>query len=418
MPRRLIGALLCVAAFSLPACSQPSEVQVANTAASQVFEGNLTWLPCGPIECSHAVVPVSYESANSPTVDVAIYRRLATTGKQKRTVFVLPDREFGYSARELVERAPLLLGSASNAFTLIGIAPRGATGSAMPAGSETEIGTLNNADDLELVRKELNLKKVSVLAWGSGATTATAWLYEKPRVIDAAVLDTPLDPATALTAQAPQHIAATKLGVQTAVLWCASHLSCPMNANVAKELNKLKTDIRLQRVPPSVTFDALDRLALSTIAVGEAGPFFTSITKAMNGDATAFEAFAGTQPTLTDAYARCADVSHKDAAVIAAAHNAVVPYKFTIGTEAQLYGMCAQLPESTRPLPKMKPSVISSEAKVMVTVARGDQVTAPSVPRTMAQKMKWQYQSVYANRHLVLTFDAAITAAAMQFLAS
>lgn len=389
------------------------------SSASDIAETTIAWLPCGPIECGQIEVPVAHESAESNSmVKLSMYRRIAVTGEKKQTVFVLPDREYGYSARELVERAPLLLGNASNAFTLIGISPRGSNDSAMPTGRETEIGTLHSADDVEFIRNALNIKKVSVLAWGSGATTAAAILYTKPRMIDSAVLDSPIDPSVALTTQAPKHIAATKLGVQTAVLWCASHLSCPMNANVAKELNKVKTDIRLHRVPPEVTFDAMDRVAAKTIATGEAGPFFTSIAEAMNGDASAFEAFAGNEPTLADAYARCADVSHKDAAVIAALHKAVVPYKFTIGSEAQLYGMCAQLPESMRPLTAMKPEALSSEATVMLTVARGDQVAAPLLVRDMGKKLKWQYRPVFANRHLVLTFDAAITAAAMQFLAS
>ena len=418
MPRRLVGALAFLAVVSLVGCSHSTENAQPSTTTTSVAPNESTWLPCGPIECGHVDVPVSYEAATSATMKLAMFRRPATTGTQQRTVFVLPDREFGYSARELVERAPLLLGAASNAFTLIAIAPRGANGSAMPAGSETDIGTLNSTDDLEVVRKELNLQKVSVLAWGSGATIAATWLFTQPKAIASAVLDSPLNPGTTLTSQAPLHIAATKLGVTTAVLWCASHLSCPMNANVAKELNKLKTNIRLQRVPATVTFDALDRVAVRTIAVGEPGPFFTSVSAAIAGNASAFQQFAGTEPTLADSYARCADVSHTDAATIAAAHKAVVPYKFTIGSEAQLYDMCAQLPESTRPLPTLKPSVISSEAKVLVTVARGDQVTAPAVPYGMAKKMKWQYKSVIANRHLVLTFDSAITAAAMQFLAN
>jgi hypothetical protein len=66
----------------------------------------------------------------------------------------------------------------------------------------------------------------------------------------------------------------------------------------------------------------------------------------------------------------------------------------------------------------MKPSTLSSEAKVMVTVARGDQVTAPSVVRMMAKNLQWQYRPVFANRHLVLTFDAATTTSALQFLAN
>jgi len=55
---------------------------------------------------------------------------------------------------------------------------------------------------------------------------------------------------------------------------------------------------------------------------------------------------------------------------------------------------------------------------VLVNIARGDQVTAPSVVRAMAKKMKWTYAPVYANRHLIVGHDIATTVAAMKFIAN
>jgi hypothetical protein len=128
-------------------------------------------------------------------------------------------------------------------------------------------------------------------------------------------------------------------------------------------------------------------------------------------------ALIGTAPTATQAYGRCADVSRADAKKIALAHAAVKPYKFTIGSEAALYVFCAEINESTRPLGSVKPSVMAKEARVLVNIARGDQITAPSVVRAMAKKMKWTYAPVYANRHLVVGYDNATTVAALKFLA-
>jgi hypothetical protein len=56
------------------------------------------------------------------------------------------------------------------------------------------------------------------------------------------------------------------------------------------------------------------------------------------------------------------------------------------------------------------------DSDVLVTIARGDQVVPPYAARTMAKRMGWAYQSVYANRHLVVGIDRAITAQALQFL--
>jgi hypothetical protein len=53
---------------------------------------------------------------------------------------------------------------------------------------------------------------------------------------------------------------------------------------------------------------------------------------------------------------------------------------------------------------------------MMVTIARGDPYTPPAPARAMAKRMKWTYKSVPVNRRFVLGVDAAITAAAMEFL--
>jgi pimeloyl-ACP methyl ester carboxylesterase len=332
-------------------------------------------------------------------------------------LLLLPDREYGPDARTLTEKALLTFGTVITKFDVVSLAPRGAIDAVMPVGNETNIGTVDMADDVEAVRTALNVKKVSIIGWGSGATTAAALIMQNPTTVQAAVLDTPIDPSSSLVKQAPQHIAATKLGVETAMRWCASHLACPMNANVAKGLDLLKTKIRLQRVDPSITYAAVARAATRTIVEGHAQELFTAITAANNKDSQPLMALIGTAPTATQAYGRCADVSRADAKKIALAHAAVKPYKFTIGSEAALYAMCEQVRESARPLGSVKPSVMAKEARVLVNIARGDQITAPSVVRAMAKKMKWTYAPVYANRHLVVGYDNATTVAALKFLA-
>jgi pimeloyl-ACP methyl ester carboxylesterase len=377
----------------------------------------ITWLPCGPIECGKIFVPVTKGLSTSERIQISLYRRKATSGSSPRTLLLLPDREYGPDTRTLTEKALLTFGTAITKFNVISVAPRGAIDAVMPAGSETNIGTLAMADDVDAVREALHLKKVSIIGWGSGATTAAALIMQNPTRVQAAVLDTPIDPSTSLVKQAPQHIAATKLGVETAMRWCASHLACPMNANVAKGLDLLKTRIRLERVDPAITFEAVARAATRTIVEGHTQELFTAITAANNKDSKPLIALIGTAPTAAQAYGRCADVSRADAKKIARAHAAVKPYKFTIGSEAALYAFCADITESARPLGSLKPTALATGARVLVNIARGDQVTAPSVVRAMAKKMKWTYAPVYANRHLVVGYDNATTVAALKFLA-
>jgi pimeloyl-ACP methyl ester carboxylesterase len=403
-----VGAALICGVASIP----------TSVSAVKATTDDIVWLPCGPIECGKISVPVNKGLDSSGTVSISLYRRKATLGSSPRTLLLLPDREFGSDARTMTEKAVLTFGTAITKFDVISVSPRGAVDAVMPVGNETNIGTLDMADDLEAVREALNVKKVSIMGWGSGATTATALIMQNPSIVQTAVLDSPIDPSTSMVKQAQLHITATALGVETAMRWCASHLSCPMNANVAKELDLLKTNIRLARVDPAITYVAVARAAVRTIVDGHAQELFTAITAANNKDSQPLLALIGSAPTAVNAYGRCADVSRTDAKKIAQAHAAVKPYKFTIGSEAVLYALCAQISESARPLGSLKPAALAKGARVLVNIARGDQVTAPSVTRAMAKKMKWTYAPVYANRHLVVGYDNATSVAAMKFLAN
>ena len=402
-----VGATLIFGLTSIP--TSPAKAVEATT-------DEVVWLPCGQIECGRISVPVN-KGLDSKRISLSLYRRKATSGSSPRTLLFLPDREYGSDARTLTEKAVLTFGTAITKFNVISVAPRGVVDAVMPVGSETKIGTLDMADDLETVREALNVNKVSIMGWGSGATTATALIMQNPSIVQTAVLDSPIDPSSSMVKQAQQHITATALGVETAMRWCASHLSCPMNANVAKELDLLKTNIRLARVDPAITYVAVARAAIRTIVAGNAQELFAAITTANNKDSQPLLALIGSAPTAVNAYGRCADVSRTDAKRIAKAHAAVKPYKFTIGSEALLYAFCAEIIESAQPLGTVKPAAPATGARVLVNIARGDQVTAPSVARTMAKKMKWTYAPVYANRHLVVGYDNATTVAAMTFLA-
>ena len=404
-----VGAALVFGITSIP---------TSPAIAEEVTTNEIVWLPCGPIECGKISVPVTKDLNTSQTITLSLYRRKATSGSSPRTLLLLPDREYGPDTRTLTEKALLTFGTGITMFNVISVAPRGAIDAVMPVGNETNIGTLDMADDVEAVRTALNVKKVSIIGWGSGATTAAALIMQNPAKVQAAVLDAPIDPSSSLVKQASQHIAATKLGVETAMRWCASHLACPMNANVAKGLDLLKTKIRLQRVDPSITFAAVARAATRTIVEGHTQELFAAITAANNKDSKPLMVLIGTAPTAAQAYGRCADVSRADAKKIARAHAVVKPYKFTIGSEAALYAFCADIAESVRPLGSIKPAALATGARVLVNIARGDQVTAPSVVRAMAKKMKWTYAPVYANRHLVVAYDNATTAAALKFLAA
>ena len=408
---------LCALAFTslvaLSACSSGSSETGENLAETSP----ILWLPCGVIECGSVEVSVHSDDGALETASLSVYRRAAVSGDNSKTLFLLPDVIEGVPARQLAEKAPLMFGSATRDFNVIAIAPRGALGSTLPVGSEHHVSTMHNANDLERVRSAVGKSRVSVLAWGSGATAAAAWVMLYPKSVDRVVLDTPGDPSMSPLKQAEKQIEASKQGIETALRWCASHLACPMNANVATELNKFRTSLRFNLLPDGVDFDTVARAGSRALADGHPQYLFDAIAQATNGRAESLAALAGEPATEFDALYRCANASKKDAALIVAKHQEVQYRHFGIGIEKDLYQKCDALPDAVSPLGTVVANKNAKDADVMVTIARGDPIWPPFIPRNMAKRMTWQYNSVYANRHLVVGFDRAITVSAMEFLA-
>ena len=409
--RSVLGMLLCVLVASVAACSSEEVSSVASAPASDI-----TWLPCGDIECGQIQIPIDHSAASSEKFTLGLYRRTSSVSNDARTLILVPDKKWSTSARDMVEAAVLTYGPRINSFNVVAVAPRGSAASVLPTGAEHNVGTLDIVDDLDMVRRALGQEKVSVIGWGTSATAVTAWVMQRPRDFYSAVVDSPLDPSVSSVKQIRQNIAASELGVLTAVKWCASHLSCTINANVATGLNLLKTDMRLGRVPADVTNEVIARAAEHALADGNPGVFFNAIAQVMLGSSVRLQALAGVALVQADAYSKCADVSQADAVSIVQAYEAMSDQYFRLGNTAQLYGFCSAIPAAVRPLGVVKPSAIASEAKVLVTIARGDQMNAPVNAREMAKRMGWKYQSVFANRHLVVGIDRAITQTVMDFL--
>jgi pimeloyl-ACP methyl ester carboxylesterase len=409
--RSLLGMLLCVLVASVAACSSEEVSSVASAPASDI-----TWLPCGDIECGQIQIPVDHSAASSEKFTLGLYRRTSSVSNDARTLILVPDKKWSASARDMVEQAALTYGPRINSFNVVAVAPRGSAESVLPTGAEHNVGTLDIVDDLDMVRRALGQEKVSVIGWGTGATAVTAWVMQRPRDFYSAVVDSPLDPSVSPVKQIRQNIAAGELGVLTAVKWCASHLSCTINANVATGLNLLKTDMRLGRVPTDVTNEVIARAAEHALADGNPGVLFDAIAQVMVGSSARLQTLAGAVLVQADALSECANVSQAQAISIVQAYESMSDQYFRLGNTAQLYGFCSAIPAAVRPLGVVKPSAIASEAKVLVTIARGDQMNAPVNAREMAKRLGWKYQSVFANRHLVVGIDRAITQTVMDFL--
>ena len=417
MSRRAVIGVVCLVASLLSACasdSSTSDTTVVGTALA-----NVEWLPCGDIECGRIDVPRVGSDLEGETIKLSVYRR-ASSKKKAPVLMLLPDRTFGSDARRLVEDAPLTLGASVRDFTVMSIAPRGSIDSPMMLIDVNLMSSLDDVDDVLAVTKTLKMRKIAVMGWGSGATAATAMVMTQPSKLLAAVLDSPQDPAESMVRQAEQQLTSMQAAVVTAMRWCASHLSCPTNANVAQALSLFKTNLRLGRLDEGVDFDTIARAATNAIAQGDPQSLFIAINDASNGDGAKLLAMAGPVPTAESSRAACANVSSSAAKRIATIFGDYAAKKnrhFYMGTEAFTYGFCDNLPATQRPIGEVVAVDDAKDAKVFVTIARGDPVIPPHTPRTMSKRMGWTYKSVYANRHLVVGIDQAITAQAMQFLA-
>lgn len=401
------------------ACSQSNDSVVVpnDTAAPQ----GVNWLPCGEIECGQVSLKVDSEAPDLGSVKVALYRRASQRSAKAPTLIMLSDRRFGYSPRTLAEEAALHFGSSVDGYNIVSVASRGMADSPMPAGAETRIATLDVVEDLEVIRETLGVSSVFAMGWGTGATAITTWKMQYPESITAAVVDAPKDPSKSMGQQIVTQLESSRLAAMTAVKWCASHLSCDLNAEVADEIQRFKLKMLTGTVPPAVTKEIVARAAANALAVNRPNDIFTAIAEAMDGNAEPFVTLAGPELVASDAYATCADVPQATAARMAlraAEMHAEKTRQFPIGSEPTMYALCAQLPPSPRPLGEVKAFDEAKDGKVLVTIARGDPIVPPAPARKMAASMKWTYKSVYANQHLVVGFDRAITAAAMEFLAS
>lgn len=383
--------------------------------------GALEWSTCGPIECALLEVHAAPEDQSSPAATLRLYKRQSPTTKNARTLLLLPDRDHGYDARQLTELAPVVLGAAVSEYDIVSMEPRGWPATSMPGGFAQRVASLDVVDDLESLRSALGVKAVSVLAWGKGATIGAAWKMLHPSSVETMVLDTPWDPSASTRKQGMRQVEWSASVGRAAVKWCASHLSCPLNANTTSDLRKILKHVRDGRLDPRVTRELLARAANRSLAEGDPRTLFVALTQADTGDASTLVQLAGEPPSVDDAQSACADVSLGSASAIVSAFTKMTRSKrllFHIGIDGPLYSMCDDLPPAQRPLGTVRSLPTANGAKVLTIAARNDPMWPALTVSNMASRMKWTHKTVALSRHLVVGFDRATTAAAVAFLAS
>ena len=426
--------------------TMPTSVTAPPAASSGVaVDPRLSWQPCGQVECGTLTVPV--REGDDSTLRVAAYRRSPTVGPPVGTLVLLPDWE-GLTARDLAEKAPIVVGPAAHQFTVIAVSPRGfydssplpcgaafahfatpeeaapfaaACSSGATDGDAAPMGVLAAVRDLETLVDAADLAQVSVVGWGRGATVAAAWKLLHPASIFAAVLDSPVDPGISPPAMALANLRAEDAAVAAVMKWCTSHISCPLVENAAKRVQFVIDDIEEGKANSGATAATVRHAFLRTVMSGDFGAFFHAMEDAENMDFAPLVAVSGQGDKESSLAARvaglCSDMSAADAATMIADDAAFEETVFRAGFGATVPLVCAQMPESMRePLGAVRAATGARSSRMKVYVSATDGIVSPDAVKAFAKRADWRFRAVKSSRHLVVGFDRATTIAVSNFL--
>lgn len=413
-------AIGIAAAVVLAACGsgQSSTVDTRDVSALNEGDASLKWTACEQIACSTLSVPLDHSQPNGATLSLHAYARPSLAGSSAPVLVLIGDRDSAMSARDLVRDAPLTLGARVDDYRVVSVSLRGSADAPMPADAPLQAGSLSVVEDLEVLVTSLGVTSVRVIGWGNGATVAALWVMTHPTSVSAAVLDTPIDPSASLLKQGNRRISALAEGVEQMMRWCASHLSCPYNAETRRSWLTNMARIDSNNAPPDVTRDLLNQAGYAALVTADPGAFFRGLSEAMDGNSTRLLALAGSVPQVSAGTWRCADYRRSASRELATRWGDTRWRWFVPGSYAQLFAQCAALGDPPAPLGAIKPVEGARAARVLVTLARFDRTTSVDAPFAMAKKMKWKYRSVRVTHHFVVGYDRAITVRALEFLSA
>ncbi|MGA0862605.1 MAG: alpha/beta fold hydrolase [Ilumatobacteraceae bacterium] len=418
MHRRLGGlaALLLVAV----ACSSRAN-EVAEVIDPTLSDDPVAWSDCGNIECGRFTVPLDHQAGETSGVtDLVVYRRRGREGSAPLVLVgprvrpVLGETRWG--ARSLAERAELLLGREVNNYDVIAVALRGSHDMPMPDGAEALVGALDVADDLELLRREgLGVDSVRALGWGDGATAVTAWVVQRPGSVKSVVVDSPVDPTRGLRSQEDARLSAAATAAERAVRWCASHLSCPVNASPTDNIELLLERIDQGNAPDGVNETVLARAADVALSAGKPNDLWRAISEAAARRGDVMAGIAGPTLTTFEAAPTCRDAGTA-ASELLARHDVGRGRYFTVGARRELLALCQGGSWGDRGLGSVAAARAAMNLPVLVMASQTDPVVPATVARSLAEKFEWSWRAATSSRHLVVGVDRAATRAAMAHL--
>lgn len=267
-----------------------------------------------------------------------------------------------------------------------------------------------------MLRDRLGTGSVVAMGWGDGAS-AVAWaVTQEPDLFDSVALDSPTAIHLAPLDRLEKQIADDAEVVNEALAWCASHISCAMNTNVAKSFNAFKTNQRLGLLAPEVTYDVVGAAARFSFAIGDIGEFFRAVSEATDGNPQRLLMLANIVPHSERIAVLCAEVTsdevewHRERL---SRRNAESTAHFRMGDESTLYEQCD---ESHPRRPSSVGGIGDGATRVMVVMSEHNPVIGSSLSRSLAVEHGWEMLEVPVFGHLTVGTDVDTTGKVLRFL--
>ncbi|ODU01854.1 MAG: hypothetical protein ABS81_19505 [Pseudonocardia sp. SCN 72-86] len=113
----------------------------------------------------------------------------------------------------------------------------------------TAYSTASAAADVEQLREDLGVERLSAVGIGDGATALTLWASAHPASVGRLVLDGPPDPAAAEPDATETRAAAAEQSFDAFAAACTASGSCPLGADPRATVTDLLQKLRTQPVP-------------------------------------------------------------------------------------------------------------------------------------------------------------------------
>jgi len=412
---------------------------------SPLVSFSLPFTTCGKIECGRIVVPIDYADKQSPTIELAVYRRQGTQSDAKQhPLFVHPGGP-GADMRQVVEQFTTLFPIDAESFDVIGLSTRASqdgTGAQCTNNLDDVVrakyddaaaqrvangcttmspklvghsGTRDSVEDINQLRLLLGYKTIGFAGWSYGATLGAALVMQYPDIVSAAVLDAPADPTVAWS---EEFIAQQKQQLRT--------LSEQVSTSDYTKLLKLQQQLRV--LPHNSINDTTLAVALELRLYDKsANEFVTSIFTPDVSSDTSIKSVAdgrmgrdvnGTDDggIETQIVVRCSDMSRDDARATVNAQVNQSLKELQVGIGAAIERICSHLPQPKYPLRSLKVAKSAANAHVLVVATHDDPVMPSSFSVNMAKRMKWGSHIVNDSRHLAVGFNSSATELAIRCL--